>query len=176
INSIKIAMEFHGQLPANEAPEHTEGYEGFYHLLSFQGNVEETMLHYIIRDFDRKQFEARKAKMQEIAAKLQEKYGKERIAIEIKDQYYNMKEKIEPVREVVDIAYEAMKNLNIEPKISPIRGGTDGSQLSYMGLPTPNIFTGGENFHGRYEYISVDNMIKATNVIIEIIKLFEQKA
>jgi tripeptide aminopeptidase len=176
INSMKIAIEFHGQLPANEAPEHTEGYEGFYHLLSFQGNVEETMLHYIIRDFDRKQFEARKAKMQEIAAKLQEKYGKERIAIEIKDQYYNMREKIEPVREIVDIAYEAMKNLNIEPKISPIRGGTDGSQLSYMGLPTPNIFTGGENFHGRYEYISVDNMIKATNVIIEIIKLFEQKA
>ncbi|MFB5166421.1 peptidase T [Geobacillus sp. NFOSA3] len=176
INSMKIAMEFHAQLPANEAPEHTEGYEGFYHLLSFQGNVEETALHYIIRDFDRKQFEERKAKMREIAAKLQEKYGKERIAIEIKDQYYNMREKIEPVREVVDIAYEAMKNLNIEPKISPIRGGTDGSQLSYMGLPTPNIFTGGENFHGRYEYISVDNMIKATNVIIEIIKLFEQKA
>jgi tripeptide aminopeptidase len=176
INSMKIAMEFHAQLPANEAPEHTEGYEGFYHLLSFQGNVEETTLHYIIRDFDREQFEARKTKMWEIAAKLQEKYGKERIAIEIKDQYYNMREKIEPVREVVDIAYEAMKNLNIEPKISPIRGGTDGSQLSYMGLPTPNIFTGGENFHGRYEYISVDNMIKATNVIIEIIKLFEQKA
>jgi tripeptide aminopeptidase len=176
INSMKIAMEFHAQLPANEAPEHTEGYEGFYHLLSFQGNVEETALHYIIRDFDCEQFEARKTKMREIAAKLQEKYGKERIAIEIKDQYYNMREKIEPVREVVDIAYEAMKNLNIEPKISPIRGGTDGSQLSYMGLPTPNIFTGGENFHGRYEYISVDNMIKATNVIIEIIKLFEQKA
>ncbi|AEH48050.1 peptidase T [Parageobacillus thermoglucosidasius] len=176
INSMKMAMEFHGQLPANEAPEHTEGYEGFYHLLSFQGNVEETTLHYIIRDFDRQQFEARKAKMQEIAANLQKTYGKERIVIEIKDQYYNMREKIEPVREIVDIAYEAMKNLNIEPKISPIRGGTDGSQLSYMGLPTPNIFTGGENFHGRYEYISVDNMIKATNVIIEIIKLFEQKA
>jgi tripeptide aminopeptidase len=176
INSMKMAMEFHEHLPANEAPEHTEGYEGFYHLLSFQGDVEETMLHYIIRDFDRQQFEARKAKMEEIAAKLQEKYGKERIAIEIKDQYYNMREKIEPVKEIVDIAYEAMKNLGIEPKISPIRGGTDGSQLSYMGLPTPNIFTGGENFHGRYEYISVDNMIKATNVIIEIIKLFEQKA
>lgn len=176
INSMKIAMEFHGQLPANEAPEHTEGYEGFYHLLSFQGNVEETTLHYIIRDFDRQQFEARKAKMQEIAVNLQKTYGKERIVIEIKDQYYNMREKIEPVREIVDIAYEAMKNLNIEPKISPIRGGTDGSQLSYMGLPTPNIFTGGENFHGRYEYISVDNMLKATNVIIEIIKLFEQKA
>ncbi len=176
INSMKMAMEFHEHLPANEAPEHTEGYEGFYHLLSFQGDVEKTTLHYIIRDFDRQQFEARKAKMEEIAAKLQEKYGKERITIEIKDQYYNMREKIEPVKEVVDVAYEAMKNLGIEPKISPIRGGTDGSQLSYMGLPTPNIFTGGENFHGRYEYISVDNMIKATNVIIEIIKLFEQKA
>jgi tripeptide aminopeptidase len=176
INSMKMAMEFHEHLPANEVPEHTEGYEGFYHLLSFQGDVEKTTLHYIIRDFDRQQFEARKAKMEEIAAKLQEKYGKERIAIEIKDQYYNMREKIEPVKEIVDIAYEAMKNLGIEPKISPIRGGTDGSQLSYMGLPTPNIFTGGENFHGRYEYISVDNMIKATNVIIEIIKLFEQKA
>ncbi|WP_044747815.1 peptidase T [Bacillus alveayuensis] len=176
INSMKMAMEFHEHLPANEAPEHTEGYEGFYHLLSFQGDVEETTLHYIIRDFDRQQFEARKGKMEEIAAKLQEKYGKERIVIDIKDQYYNMREKIEPVKEVVDIAYEAMKNLGIEPKISPIRGGTDGSQLSYMGLPTPNIFTGGENFHGRYEYISVDNMMKATNVIIEIIKLFEQKA
>ncbi|MBA2872306.1 tripeptide aminopeptidase [Anoxybacillus calidus] len=176
INSMKMAMEFHEHLPANEAPEHTEGYEGFYHLLSFQGDVEKTTLHYIIRDFDRQQFEARKVKMEEIAAKLQEKYGKERITIEIKDQYYNMREKIEPVKEIVDIAYEAMKNLDIEPKISPIRGGTDGSQLSYMGLPTPNIFTGGENFHGRYEYISVDNMIKATNVIIEIIKLFEQKA
>ncbi|ANB60664.1 peptidase T [Anoxybacteroides amylolyticum] len=176
INSLKLAMEFHAHLPANEAPEHTEGYEGFYHLLSCQGDVEQTTLHYIIRDFDRWAFEARKTTIEEIAAKLQGKYGKERIQLEIIDQYYNMREKIEPVKEVVDIAYEAMQNLGIEPIIKPIRGGTDGSQLSYMGLPTPNIFTGGENFHGRYEYISVDNMVKAVNVIIEIVKLFEQKA
>ncbi|MEW5322267.1 peptidase T [Geobacillus thermoleovorans] len=176
INSIKIAMEFQQQLPAHEAPEHTEGYEGFYHLLSFQGSVEETKLHYIIRDFDREQFEARKAKMKEIAASLAQKYGNDRITLEINDQYYNMREKIEPVRHIVDIAHEAMTNLGIEPKVKPIRGGTDGSQLSYMGLPTPNIFAGGENFHGRYEYISADNMVKAAEVIVEIIKLFEQKA
>ncbi|KAF0995130.1 peptidase T [Geobacillus sp. TFV-3] len=176
INSIKIAMEFQQQLPAHEAPEHTEGYEGFYHLLSFQGSVEETKLHYIIRDFDREQFEARKAKMKEIAASLAQKYGNDRITLEINDQYYNMQEKIEPVRHIVDIAHEAMTNLGIEPKVKPIRGGTDGSQLSYMGLPTPNIFAGGENFHGRYEYISADNMVKAAEVIVEIIKLFEQKA
>ncbi|OQP07124.1 peptidase T [Geobacillus sp. 46C-IIa] len=176
INSIKIAMEFQQQLPANEAPEHTEGYEGFYHLLSFQGNVEETKLYYIIRDFDREQFEARKAKMKEIATSLAQKYGNDRITLEINDQYYNMREKIEPVRHIVDIAHEAMTNLGIEPKVKPIRGGTDGSQLSYMGLPTPNIFAGGENFHGRYEYISADNMVKAAEVIVEIIKLFEQKA
>lgn len=176
INSIKIAMEFQQQLPADEAPEHTEGYEGFYHLLSFQGSVEETKLHYIIRDFDREQFEARKAKMKEIAASLAQKYGNNRISLEINDQYYNMREKIEPVRHIVDIAHEAMTNLGIEPKVKPIRGGTDGSQLSYMGLPTPNIFAGGENFHGRYEYVSADTMVKAAEVIVEIIKLFEQKA
>ncbi|MGG3893075.1 peptidase T [Geobacillus stearothermophilus] len=176
INSIKIAMEFEQQLPADEAPEHTEGYEGFYHLLSFQGSVEETKLHYIIRDFDREQFEARKAKMKEIAASLAQKYGNDRITLEINDQYYNMREKIEPVRHIVDIAHEAMTNLGIEPKVKPIRGGTDGSQLSYMGLPTPNLFAGGENFHGRYEYISADTMVKSAEVIVEIIKLFEQKA
>ncbi|KMY61717.1 peptidase T [Geobacillus sp. FSL K6-0789] len=176
INSIKIAMEFQQQLPADESPEHTEGYEGFYHLLSFQGSVEETKLHYIIRDFDREQFEARKAKMNEIAASLAQKYGNDRITLEINDQYYNMREKIEPVRHIVDIAHEAMTNLGIEPKVKPIRGGTDGSQLSYMGLPTPNLFAGGENFHGRYEYISADTMVKSAEVIVEIIKLFEQKA
>lgn len=176
INSIKIAMEFQQQLPADEAPEHTEGYEGFYHLLSFQGSVEETKLHYIIRDFDREQFEARKAKMNEIAASLAQKYGNDRITLEINDQYYNMREKIEPVRHIVDIAHEAMTNLGIEPKVKPIRGGTDGSQLSYMGLPTPNLFAGGENFHGRYEYISADTMVKSAEVIVEIIKLFEQNA
>ncbi|MFX3623636.1 MAG: peptidase T [Ectobacillus sp.] len=176
INSAKIAMEFNRRLPAEEAPETTEGYEGFYHLISINGDVEETVLHYIIRDFDKERFAARKTYIEKIVNDLRQEYGEERILLEMNDQYYNMKEKIEPVKEIVDIAYEAMKNLGIEPIIKPIRGGTDGSQLSYMGLPTPNIFTGGENFHGRYEYVSVDNMIRATNVIIEIIKLFEQKA
>ena len=171
VNSTKIAMEFNGKLPAEEAPEHTEGFEGFYHLLSFHGDVEETQLSYIIRDFDREQFETRKETVVQLVQDLRKEYGEDSILLEMKDQYYNMREKIEPVKQIVDIAYEAMKKLDIEPKISPIRGGTDGSQLSYMGLPTPNIFTGGENFHGRYEYVSVDNMIKATNVIIEIAQL-----
>jgi len=171
VNSTKIAMEFNGKLPVEEAPEHTEGYEGFYHLLSFHGDVEETQLSYIIRDFDREQFETRKETVVQLVQDLRKEYGEDSILLDMKDQYYNMREKIEPVKQIVDIAYEAMKNLDIEPKISPIRGGTDGSQLSYMGLPTPNIFTGGENFHGRYEYVSVDNMIKATNVIIEIAQL-----
>jgi tripeptide aminopeptidase len=171
VNSTKIAMEFNRKLPAEEAPEHTECFEGFYHLLSFHGDVEETQLSYIIRDFDREQFETRKETVVQIVQDLRKEYGEDSILLEMKDQYYNMREKIEPVKQIVDIAYEAMKKLDIEPKISPIRGGTDGSQLSYMGLPTPNIFTGGENFHGRYEYVSVDNMIKATNVIIEIAQL-----
>jgi len=176
INSTKIAMEFQSKLPAAEAPEYTDGYEGFYHLISFNGDVEETNLYYIISDFHKESFVARKEKIQAIASEFQEKYGKDRIILEINDQYFNMKEKIEPVKEIVDIAYQAMKNLDIEPIIQPIRGGTDGSQLSYMGLPTPNVFTGGENYHGKFEYISVDNMIKATKVIIEIVKLYEERA
>ena len=175
VNSAKIAMELHNKLPVAEAPEYTEGYEGFYHLISFNGEVEETKISYIIRDHDRDQFNARKDFMKKIVSELQEKYGQDRILLELNDQYYNMKDKIEPVKEIVDIAYQAMKRLDIEPKIAPIRGGTDGSQLSYMGLPTPNIFTGGENFHGKYEFISVDNMVKATNVIIEIVKLYEER-
>lgn len=171
VNSMKIAMEFHHQLPEQEVPEQTEGYEGFFHLLSFHGDVEKTELNYIIRDHDREKFNARKDQITQITNDLQQKYGNERIVLEMKDQYYNMGEKIEPVKEIVDIAYQAMVNLGIEPKVSPIRGGTDGSQLSYMGLPTPNIFTGGENFHGKFEYASVDNMEKAVNVIIEIAKL-----
>jgi len=176
VNAAKIAMEFHNALPADEAPELTEEYEGFYHLLSFHGDVEVTKLSYIIRDFDRKNFEARKALVEKIVAELKEKYGQDRISIEMNDQYYNMREKIEPVKEIVDIASDAMKSLNIEPIVSPIRGGTDGSQLSYMGLPTPNIFTGGESFHGPYEFISVENMEKAVQVIVEICKLFEERA
>ncbi|MGE7604287.1 peptidase T [Peribacillus sp. NPDC097675] len=176
INSAKIAMELHSKLPVEEAPESTEGYEGFYHLLSIQGEVEETKLSYIIRDFDKQKFQDRKKFIMQIVEKLNEKYGEGQVILELNDQYFNMKEKIEPVKEIVDIAYEAMERLGIEPKISPIRGGTDGSQLSYMGLPTPNIFTGGENFHGKYEFISVDNMEKATSVIVGIASLFEEKA
>ncbi|MEC0696074.1 peptidase T [Bacillus atrophaeus] len=175
INSAKIAMELNRMLPEEEAPESTEGYEGFYHLLSIQGDVEETKLHYIIRDFDKEGFNNRKAEMERIVSDLRNQYGKDRIILDMNDQYYNMREKIEPVKEIVDTARQAMENLGIEPKISPIRGGTDGSQLSYMGLPTPNIFTGGENFHGKFEYISAENMVKAVNVIVEIVKLFEEQ-
>ncbi|MCY7876944.1 peptidase T [Bacillus spizizenii] len=176
ISSAKIAMKLNSLLPADEAPEYTEGYEGFYHLLSIQGDVEETKLHYIIRDFDKGNFKSRKETMKRVVEELQNEYGQDRIQLNMNDQYYNMREKIEPVIEIVNIAKQAMKNLGIEPKISPIRGGTDGSQLSYMGLPTPNIFTGGENFHGKFEYISADNMVKAVNVIVEIAKLFEEQA
>ena len=176
VNSAKIAMDFNSKLPAEEAPEHTAGYEGFFHLSSIEGDVEETTLHYIIRDFDRDSFQARKDLMQRITNELRLTYGETRVELEMNDQYYNMKDKIEPVKEIVDIAYEAMENLGIKPIVKPIRGGTDGSQLSYMGLPTPNIFTGGENFHGRFEYISVDNMLKSVETIIEIAKLFEAKA
>ncbi|MEC3649670.1 peptidase T [Bacillus subtilis] len=176
INSAKIAMKLNSLLPADEAPEYTEGYEGFYHLLSIQGDVEETKLHYIIRDFDKENFQNRKETMKRAVEELQNEYGQDRILLDMNDQYYNMREKIEPVIEIVNIAKQAMENLGIEPKISPIRGGTDGSQLSYMGLPTPNIFTGGENFHGKFEYISVDNMVKAVNVIVEIANQFEAQA
>lgn len=176
INAAKMAMELHAKLPANETPEQTEGHEGFYHLSSIQGDVEQTELHYLIRDHDRNRFKERKLELTRIVEELKAKYGEERIVLEIKDQYYNMKEKIEPVIQVVDIAEQAMINLGITPLIEPIRGGTDGSQLSYMGLPTPNIFTGGENYHGRFEYVSVNNMVQAVNTIIEIVKLYEQKA
>ena len=176
VNSMKIAMELHGQLPPQEVPEHTEDYEGFYHLLSFNGDVEQTRLNYIIRDHDRDIFNKRKETLTNIVNEMKAKYGADNIQLEMNDQYYNMGEKIKPVKEIVDIAQEAMESLDIKPIIQPIRGGTDGSQLSFMGLPTPNIFTGGENFHGKYEFISVDNMIKATNTVIEIVKLFEKRA
>ncbi|MFF2877429.1 peptidase T [Gottfriedia sp. NPDC057991] len=175
INSMKIAMEINNLLPVEEAPESTEGYEGFYHLVSIEGDVELTKMHYIIRDHDKTKFANRKETLSNIVNQLKETHG-DNIILELKDQYYNMGEKILPVKEVVDIAHEAMTNLEITPIVEPIRGGTDGSQLSYMGLPTPNIFTGGENYHGKFEYISIDNMVKATNVMIEVIKLYEQKA
>ncbi|WMI69981.1 peptidase T [Mangrovimonas sp. YM274] len=171
VNSMYIATDFINSLPRLETPEHTEGYQGFFHLHGMEGKVEETVLKYIIRDHDKGHFEARKEVMQKLANEINSEYGREVIEIEIKDQYFNMKEKVEPVMHIVDIAEEAMKELNIKPIIKPIRGGTDGSQLSYMGLPCPNIFAGGHNFHGRYEYVPVESMIKATEVICKIAEL-----
>lgn len=175
IHSVKMANTFMAQLPEKEAPEYTAEYEGFYHLLSIEGDVEKTELTYIIRDFDKENFANRKQLFKTITAELQKQYGADNVLLEMKDQYYNMREKIEPVKEVVDIAEEAMKNLQIVPIIEPIRGGTDGAQLSFKGLPTPNIFTGGRNFHGKYEFISVQDMEKASLTIVEICKLFAEK-
>ncbi|AIY06487.1 peptidase T [Planococcus sp. PAMC 21323] len=170
VNAQTVAIQFQQEMPKNEVPELTENYEGFIHLNSFEGTVESAELSYIIRDFDKEKFEAKKRHMQAVAEKLQQQYGDEAIRLEIEDQYYNMREKIEPVMEIVDNAERAMITLGIKPNIVPVRGGTDGSQLSYMGLPTPNIFTGGENYHGKYEFISAENMEKAAQVIIEIVK------
>ncbi|MDG2052860.1 MAG: peptidase T [Flavobacteriaceae bacterium] len=168
INSMYIATQFINSLPKMETPEHTESREGFFHLHTINGEVEETKLEYIIRDHDLSHFKARKNVINKLAAELNSQYGREVISVEIKDQYFNMREKIEPVMYIVKIAEEAMIQANIKPLIKPIRGGTDGSQLSYMGLPCPNIFAGGHNFHGRYEYISVESMQKAIEVIVNI--------
>lgn len=170
VNAQTTAILFQEQMPKNEVPERTEGYEGFIHLNSFKGDVEKAVLSYIIRDFDKEKFEAKKDHMKQVAAKLQEQFGVDAITLELEAQYYNMREKIEPSMEIVDAAEAAMKKLGITPNIVPVRGGTDGSQLSYMGLPTPNVFTGGENYHGKYEFISAENMEKATQVIIEIVQ------
>ncbi|APY09300.1 peptidase T [Winogradskyella sp. J14-2] len=171
VNAMYYATEFINALPRLETPEHTEGYEGFFHLHNIDGKVEETLLQYIIRDHDKDKFEARKALMEKIVFDLNTKFEAEIFEIEIKDQYYNMKEKVELVKHIVDIAEEAMISLGIKPLIKPIRGGTDGSQLSYMGLPCPNIFAGGHNFHGRYEYVPVESMQKAVEVICKIAEL-----
>ncbi len=168
INSMLIANEFISMLPENEVPEKTSGYEGFFHLHTMEGKVEQTILKYIVRDHDMNLFKKRKELMQTIANNLNNKLRKDLIEVEIKDQYYNMKEKVVPVMHIVDIAEEVMKDMNIEPLIKPIRGGTDGSQLSFKGLPCPNIFAGGHNFHGRYEYVPVESIVKATEVIIGI--------
>lgn len=174
INSMYIAQEFIESLPRMETPEHTEGYQGFFHLHNMKGAVEKTELHYIIRDHNREHFEARKEVMNKLVADLNSQYDREAISIEIKDQYFNMREKVEPDMHIVDVAEKAMRELGIEPLIKPIRGGTDGSQLSYMGLPCPNIFAGGHNFHGPYEYVPVESMIKATEVIVKIAELVAQ--
>ena len=170
INAASVATEFNSMVPQNEVPEKTKGYEGFYMLTSISGEVDEAKLSYILRDFDLDGLNQRKAKIEEIAKILQQKYGEDRIIVEIKDSYYNMKEKIEPVMYIIDLAKKAMKDADIEPKIVPIRGGTDGARISYMGIPTPNLFTGGYNFHGYYEYAVAEEMEKAKEVIINIVK------
>jgi tripeptide aminopeptidase len=175
INSMLLANDFISELPEDEIPQRTEGYEGFFHVTNITGSIEETILELIIRDHDKEIFEARKELIQTIADKMNAKYAKqfgEDICIaEIKDQYFNMKEKVEPVFHIIDIAEEAMKQLGIKPLIKAIRGGTDGCQLSYKGLPCPNIFTGGHNFHGKYEYVPVESMVKAMEVIVKIAEL-----
>jgi tripeptide aminopeptidase len=175
INSMYIATEFINALPRLETPEHTEEYQGFFHLQQIDGKVDETTLHYIIRDHDKDHFEARKEALLKLTNDINIEYEREVITIEIKDQYFNMKEQIDPVMQIVDIAEEAMKLLQIKPIIKPIRGGTDGSQLSYMGLPCPNIFAGGHNFHGPYEYVPVESMLKAIQVICKIAELTAEK-
>ena len=175
VNSMLIATDFIQSLPKNEIPQETEGYEGFFHLSDLHGSVEKTTLEYIIRDHDMALFQQRKKQMLEAAENMNAKLGSKAIEIEIKDQYFNMREKVEPVMHVVDIAEEAMISLGIKPLIKAIRGGTDGSQLSYMGLPCPNIFAGGHNFHGRYEYVPVESMLKASQLIVKIAELTAQK-
>ncbi|WP_422484407.1 peptidase T [Gudongella sp. DL1XJH-153] len=174
INSLLIAQELNSMLPVNERPEYTDNYEGFFHLMRINGTVEETEMSYIIRDHFKDGFEKKKNLITEIADFLNIKYG-DVIALEIKDSYYNMKEQIEPVMEIVELAREAMEDLGIEVRIKPVRGGTDGSKLSYMGLPCPNIFTGGYNFHGKYEYVTIEGMELATRTILEIIILAEKR-
>lgn len=174
VNSITIANEFINSIPYEEVPEKTDGYEGFYHLTDINGTVENTVLSYIIRDFFAESYEEKKAKLKDIEKALNEKYGEGTVVVEIKDQYKNMKEKIEPIMHIVDTAKDAMIEAKVTPNIKPIRGGTDGARLSFMGLPTPNIFAGGENFHGKYEYIPIESMEKAVEVIINIIKKYSK--
>lgn len=171
VNALKIAIEFQNALPEYSSPEHTEGYEGFYHLSEINGNEEAAKMIYIIRDHDKNLFEDKKKYIELITKRINNKCGKERITFKIEDSYHNMGEIIENDFTCVDIAKKAMKNLGITPNITPIRGGTDGSKISFMGLPTPNIFAGGENFHGRYEFVAIESMEKAAKVIIEIAKL-----
>lgn len=175
INSMYIATDYINSLPRLETPEHTSDRQGFFHLHHIEGGVDETKLEYIIRDHDKEHFEARKQMMLQLAGDLNTQLEKEVVTVVINDQYFNMREKVEPVMHIVKIAEEAMKSLDIEPLIKPIRGGTDGSQLSFMGLPCPNIFAGGHNFHGRYEYVPVESMMKAVEVIVRISELVAKK-
>ena len=171
INSIRVANHFISMLPAHETPEHTEGYEGFYHIIGFSGNVEQTVVNYIIRDHSRERFESRKREFQHLTNKINAEYGEGTLKLELRDQYYNMREKIEPVMYVIDIAKEAMLAAGVEPVVKAIRGGTDGAQLSFKGLPCPNIFAGGMNMHGRFEYVPIPSMEKAMKVVVKIAEL-----
>ena len=171
INSLLVANRFMALLPDRETPEHTEGYEGFYHLIGVKGEVEQTTVSYIIRDHDRSRFEERKQAMQRWVRQINEEYGEGTATLDLRDQYYNMREKIEPVMHIIDIAFQAMKEAGVEPRVKAIRGGTDGAQLSFKGLPCPNIFAGGLNFHGRYEFVPIQSMEKAMNVVVKIAEL-----
>ena len=171
VNAIRVANEFMNQLPADEIPETTEGYEGFYHVVGIEGSVEEATISYIIRDHDRAKFEARKECMKAWGETINAKYGAGTVTVELKDQYYNMRQQIEPVMHIIDIAFKAMEEAGVTPKVKAIRGGTDGAQLSFKGLPCPNIFAGGLNFHGRYEFVPIQSMEKAMNVVVKIAEL-----
>lgn len=170
INSMRIANQFATMLPRWETPEHTQGYEGFYHLIAMNGSVEETTLQYIIRDHDRARFESRKREIEHLVRKINQEYGEGTIEAEIRDQYYNMREKVEPVMHIVTLVEQAMKEVGVTPKVQPIRGGTDGARLSFEGLPCPNIFAGGVNFHSRFEYLPIPSMEKAMQVILQIVR------
>ena len=171
INSLLVANEYASLLPADETPGTTERYEGFYHLIGMEGEVENTVLSYIVRDHDREKFEARKQALLDYAAQLNEKYGEGTVTVELKDQYYNMRQQVEPLMHIIDIAFAAMQEAGVTPKVKAIRGGTDGAQLSFKGLPCPNIFAGGLNFHGRYEFVPVQSIEKAMNVVVKIAEL-----
>jgi len=175
LNSMRVAQQFATMLPRHETPEHTEGYEGFYHLVGMEGTVEKSSLSYIIRDHDRDRFERRKKEIQHLVNKINAEFGQGTAKLEIHDQYYNMREKVEPVMHIVDLAFEAMEAVGVKPNVKPIRGGTDGARLSYEGLPCPNIFAGGHNFHGRFEYVPVQSMEKAMMVIVKIAEILGNK-
>ena len=175
INSIRIANQFITMLPRHETPEHTSGYEGFYHLIGIQGDVEQSTVSYIIRDHDRNKFEDRKKEIEHLVNKINAEFGEGTATLELRDQYYNMREKIEPVMHIIDTAFAAMEAVGVKPNVKPIRGGTDGAQLSFKGLPCPNIFAGGLNFHGRYEFVPIQNMEKAMKVIVKIAELVASK-
>jgi len=174
VNASLLAAEFIGLMPADETPETTEGYQGFYHLTGMQTQTEQARLSYIIRDHDRDKFEDRKRYIQRVARQMNEKYGDGTVEVTVSDQYYNMKEKIDPQMHVIDLVLKAMQEAGVAPQVRPIRGGTDGAQLSFMGLPCPNIFAGGINFHGPYEFVPIQSMEKAMQVIIKICELTAQ--